>query len=149
MEIWIDRAYCKESYTISRVFIDGKRFGDGKHYCSVIEDKDRGLKDTMSVEDIKKLKIYGQTAIPRGKYNVVRTYSPKFKKYLPLVENVKGYTGIRIHSGNTAQDSLGCILPGYNDRVGHVSDSRYWFGLLDKKIKEALDRKEKVTLKVG
>jgi acylphosphatase len=91
MEITLDRAWKKDGYTISRLFINGERI------CEALEDTDRGLKQSMSLEEIKKLKIYGKTAIPSGRYKVVMSYSPKFGKVLPEVLDVKGYSGIRIH----------------------------------------------------
>lgn len=78
----------------------------------------------MSVEQIKKSKVYGETAIPTGTYSVTYTYSTRFKKYMPLINNVKGFDGIRIHSGNTAKDTLGCIIVGDNKVVGKVINSR-------------------------
>ena len=149
MRIRIDRAWCKDSYTISRVFINGVRFGDGKKWCSVLEDTDRGLTQSMSVEEIKKLKVYGQTAIPRGIYEVQITYSPKFKRMLPILRDVKGFSGIRIHPGNTPSDSLGCLLPGVNDTVGRVSNSVYWFNLLFARIQEAEKSGEKIMIEIG
>ena len=103
--------------------------------CDTLEDRDRGLDDTMNVEDIKKKKVYGETAIPYGTYKVSITYSNRFKKMLPLIENVKGFSGIRIHSGNTAKDSLGCILVGENKEVGKVINSRKTFDVLFDLIK--------------
>lgn len=149
MRIRIDRAWRKEKYTISRVIINGERFGDGKKRCSVLEDTDRGLTQSMSVEEIKKLKVYGQTAIPRGIYEVQITYSPKFKRMLPILRDVKGFSGIRIHPGNTPSDSLGCLLPGVNDTVGRVSNSTYWFNLLFARIQEAEKSGEKVIIEIG
>ena len=149
MRIRIDRAWRKEKYTISRVIINGERFGDGKKWCSVLEDTDRGLTQSMSVEEIKKLKVYGQTAIPRGIYEVQITYSPKFKRMLPILRDVKGFSGIRIHPGNTPSDSLGCLLPGVNDTVGRVSNSVYWFNLLFARIQEAEKSREKIMIEIG
>lgn len=149
MEIRIDRNWKKSGYTISRLYVNGARLGDGKHYCSVLEDQDRGLKDTMSLDEIAKIKVKGQTAIPTGRYKVTVTYSPTFKKDLPLLNDVPGYSGIRIHSGNSAKDTSGCLLPGYNDKVGWVSDSRYWFNILFERIKKALASGEEVYITVG
>lgn len=149
MRIRIDRAWCKSSYTISRVFINGVRFGDGRKWCSMLEDKDRGLTQSMTVEEIKKRKVYGQTAIPRGTYEVRITYSPKFRRMLPLLIDVKGFSGIRIHPGNSANDSEGCPLPGVNDIVGHVTSSTYWFNLLFARIQEAEKSGEKIMIEIG
>jgi hypothetical protein len=78
----------------------------------------------MSVGEIANIKIKGATAIPTGAYKVQRTYSPKYKRLMPQVMNVKGYAGIRIHSGNTAADTEGCILLGDNTAVGRLTNSR-------------------------
>lgn len=84
MEVLIDRAWKKDGYTISRLYVDGELFG-----CNTLEDADRGLRQDMQLEEIKKKKVYGQTAIPRGSYECVYTYSNRFKKMLPLLLNVK------------------------------------------------------------
>lgn len=144
MEIKIDRAWKKPSYTISRVFVDGELFG-----CNCLEDTDRGLKQGMSVKDVCAKKQYGQTAIPSGTYNVVINYSPRFKKNLPLLENVTGFAGIRIHPGNTAKDTEGCLLFGKNSAPGFVGNSRYWTEKIVERISAAIKAKEKVTIKIG
>lgn len=149
MEIRIDRAWKKSDYTISRVYVDGVRFGDGKNYCNALEDKDRGLTSSMSVDEILAKKLYGMTAIPTGRYEVRISYSPRFRRDMPILIAVPGFTGIRIHSGNSAKDSYGCILIGRNDKVGWISNSRYWTNLLQKKIQSALDKGEKVFITIG
>ena len=149
LEISIDRAWKNKGYTISRVFLDGKRWGDGNKYCNALEDEDRGLTSDMTVDEILAKKKYGETAIPTGRYEVQISWSPKFKRDMPILIAVKGFTGIRIHSGNTAKDSEGCILCGENTQVGMITNSRYWTTLLTAKIKTALDSGEKVFIKVG
>ena len=118
MRLTLVRRWKKEDYCIGDLYINGK------WVCNVLEDKDRGLTDSMSEEEIKKKKIYGETAIPTGKYKVVLDYSPKFKKILPHVLDVKGFEGIRIHSGNDKEDTFGCLLVGYNRQKGKVLNSR-------------------------
>ena len=149
MEIRTDRAWKKPTYTISRVFVDEQRFGDGKNWCNSLEDKDRGLTSSMSVDEILAKKVHGETAIPSGRYEVKITYSPRFKKDMPILLAVPGFTGIRLHPLNDAKGSEGCIGFGVNDKVGRISNSRYWTDLLTAKIKEALDRKEKVFITIG
>lgn len=136
MIVTLRRIAFKESYTIGKLYVDGI------YVCDTVEDKDRGLDDSMTEEEIKKKKVYGETAIPYGTYKVSITYSPKFKKNLPLVEGVKGFEGIRIHSGNTAKDSLGCVIVGKNKKVGMVLDSRATM----EKLMKVLDTKEKIWL---
>ena len=114
MEILIKRIAKKSTYTIGKLYIDNK------YFCDTLEDKDRGLKDTMSVEEILNIKVKHETAIPTGNYNVDITYSPRFKKQLPIILNVKGFDGIRFHSGNTDKDSSGCVLLGENKVIGKV-----------------------------
>lgn len=118
MELLLKRIYSGSTYTIGHLYIDGN------YYCDVLEDTDRGLSSDMTEEEIKKIKVYGKTAIPKGTYKVEVTYSPKFKRYLPILLNVKGFSGIRIHSGNSAEDTLGCLLVGFNKEKGKVLNSR-------------------------
>lgn len=88
----------------------GELYIDGEFFCNTIEDRDRGLTDRMSIDTIKKIKVYAETAIPTGVYKVSYTYSPKFKKKMPLIEGVKGFSGIRIHRGIKPEHSAGCVL---------------------------------------
>lgn len=118
MDLKLKRIYSSDTYTIGHLYIDGD------YYCDTLEDTDRGLSSDMSEEQIKKIKVYGKTAIPTGRYKIEATYSPKFKRYLPMLLNVKGFTGIRIHSGNSAEDTLGCLLVGFNKVKGQVINSR-------------------------
>lgn len=130
MRLTVLRIANKPTYTIGKLYIDGCYFSD------VLEDTDRGLDDSMSVDEILKKKIKGQTAIPTGTYPVKITYSPKYKKNMPLIENVKGYSGIRIHSGNTHKDTEGCLLTGKNKEVGKVLESRKTYNALFKILSE-------------
>ena len=134
MNIQLKRIAKKETYTIGKLYLDGV------YFCDTIEDKDRGLNQTMSINDIKKNKVYGETAIPTGTYKLVIDYSNRFKKNMAHVLNVPGYEGIRIHTGNSAKDSLGCIIVGKNKVVGKVVESRdtynQLFPILQKAFKE-------------
>lgn len=118
MEIKLVRIAFKETYTIGKLYVDGK------YVCDTIEDKDRGLDNSMTSNEILKRKVKGQTAIPTGHYNIDITYSPKYKRMMPLLLDVKGFSGIRIHSGNTAKDTEGCLIVGKNKQVGMVLESR-------------------------
>ncbi|MCQ2608764.1 MAG: DUF5675 family protein [Bacteroidales bacterium] len=118
MKIQVLRKYFKDDYTIGKLYLNGK------YFCDTLEDKDRGLNQSMTSTEIADKKVYSKTAIPYGTYNVTMTMSNKFKRVLPLINNVKGFEGIRIHAGNTANDSLGCILVGENKEVGKVINSR-------------------------
>lgn len=123
----------------------GKLYVDGQYLCDTIEDTDRGLDDRMSEEDILKLKVKGETAIPSGIYPVTITCSPKYKKQMPLINNVKGYSGVRIHSGNTSKDTEGCVLVGLNKEVGKVLDSRKMYNVL---FRELVSTKERIIIDI-
>ena len=126
MKLTLIRKYKKEDYTIGHLYIDGKLF------CDVLEDRVRELN---TLED----KVYGKTAIPEGVYQVKLTYSPRFKKILPEILNVQFFSGIRIHAGNTAEDSEGCILVGENKVKGKVINSKKTLEKLMKILKSAQD----------
>lgn len=128
MRITLVRIANRPTYCIGKLYIDGV------YFCDTIEDTDRGLKDEMTVEEILKKKVKGETAIPTGIYAVYLTYSPKYKKQMPLIDNVKGYGGIRIHSGNTSKDTEGCLIVGLNTKVGMVTQSRKYYNLLYKEL---------------
>ena len=93
-------------------------------------------------------KIKGRSAIPEGRYAVVISWSPKMKAWLPILLGVPNFEGIRIHAGNTSEDTAGCILVGKNKLVGQVVDSRIWLHRLKQKIVEAKDRGEAVWITV-
>ena len=118
MRIELVRIAFKSTYTIGKLYVDGKYFSD------VLEDKDRGLDSSMSESEILEKKVKGQTAIPTGHYVINITYSPKYKRMMPLLLDVKGFSGIRIHSGNSSKDTEGCLLVGKNKKVGMVLESR-------------------------
>lgn len=114
-----------------------------------LEDTDRKLSNTDDLEAVNKIKVYGKTAIPYGRYEVVMTYSNRFKQVMPLLLNVKGFDGIRIHSGNTEADSLGCILVGYQNDVtnNRILNSRAAIAELYMVLNEAVKR-EKVFITI-
>ena len=113
----------------------GELAADGVFQCFTLEDP------------VRPVKIKGITAIPAGNYNVVVTFSPKFKKLLPLLENVPNFEGVRIHTGNTPADTLGCILVGRVRDRDAVRESRLAFQPLFEKIQSAL-KTGKVTLTI-
>ena len=93
-------------------------------------------------------KIMGISAIPEGRYAVVITWSPRMKQWLPLLLGVPMFSGIRIHAGNTAADTAGCILVGENLKKGMVLNSRIWLKRLKEKIVEAKARGEGVWITI-
>ena len=153
MELKIDRKYKKHAYTISNLYIDNKWF------CNVLEDADRGLDDTMSIDRILELKKPNITAIPRGTYEItLDVISPKYSKVqfyknicngkVPRLKNVKGFDGILIHAGNTDKDVSGCLLVGINKVKGQVINSKDTFKSLYKLLKESEDKGEKIMIKI-
>ena len=121
MQVLLTRNWKKPDYTIGRIFVNNAFF------CNSMEDTDRGLRQDMPLEEIKRLKVYGKTAIPTGTYTIMMTYSPKYKKKMPQLMKVPGFEGIRIHPGNGPEDTLGCILPGDNKVKGRVINSTIRF----------------------
>lgn len=131
MEIVIWRKYRKSNYTIGKMYIDGVLF------CNTLEDTDRGLMQGMNVGEIMTKKLAGETAIPVGDYKLTRTWSPRFKKMMPQIMNVKGFSGVRIHAGNSAKDTEGCPLVGDNTAVGMLTNSRKRYNEFDTKLQVA------------
>lgn len=115
----------------------GKLFVDGVYRCETLEDVVRAGP-----------KIHGQTAIPAGEYKVIVNISNRFKRPLPLLLDVPGFEGVRIHPGNTAADTEGCILVGRGRDRNIVTDSRAAFGPLFNDIVEAKARGETVTIRL-
>ena len=142
MNITLNRIAKKSKYTIGKLYIDGE------YFCDTIEDADRGLTQTMTDAQIKSKKVYGQTAIPTGTYRVIISYSNKFKRQMPLLLNVPGFLGIRIHSGNTEKDTEGCLIVGKNKVIGKVIESKDTYNKLFSILCEA-NKKEaiKITIK--
>ena len=154
MKILVKRVAKKEKYTI------GKMYVDDVYICDTIEDKDRDLTQNTPLNDIKKKKVYGQTAIPSGTYNVTLdvvstkfVQKPYFKELcggkLPRLMNVPGFDGVLIHTGNDEDDSYGCIIVGYNKVKGKVIESRKAFEKLYPILKQASNKKEKITIQIG
>lgn len=142
MEIKLKRIAKKSSYTIGKLYIDNV------YFCDTLEDCDRGLIQSMPLKDLQRIKVKDRTAIPTGTYKVLWTYSPRFKKMMPLIDNVPGFSGIRIHSGNTDSDTSGCILCGENKEVGKVINSKTTINKLYPIVKAAC-AKETVTITIS
>lgn len=141
MKLTLIRKYKKKDYCIGDLYI-----GD-KFYCNILEDTVRDINKNGTF-DCGEFKINGHTAIPYGKYEIQVTYSPKFKRKLPLLLNVKHYEGIRIHRGNTEKDSSGCLIPGENTKRGMVLNSTKYELELTNLIESANKRGEKVIIEI-
>ena len=149
MKIKVKRVAKKPTYTIGHLYIDDK------YFCDTIEDRDRGLTQKMSIDQIKSIKVKNETAIPTGTYNVLlNVKSPKFgsrqfyidtcKGCVPRIDNVPGFEGVLIHCGKTDKDSSGCILVGENKVVGKVINSQKTFT----KLIQHLKNQNKVTITI-
>lgn len=143
MQISLLRDTFAVDYTLGTLTVGGLMFG---HSC---EDADRGLDCSMTLPQIKAAKVHGATAIPAGKYRVIVTLSQRFGRVMPLLVGVPGFAGIRIHSGNTAADTEGCILPGLVRTRDGVSKSRQACQWLDTQIAGALAAGSEVWISVA
>ena len=155
MELILERIAKRKTYTIGHLYIAQETNGDnpglgqplikGLQICDTLEPTWRDYANGA-------YKVKGKSAIPEGRYAVVITFSPKFKQWLPILigdsEFSRKWQGIRIHAGNTAKDTEGCILVGKNREVGKVLDSRIWVQRLKQKIVEARSRGEPVWLTI-
>ena len=113
----------------------GVLFLDGHYDCFTIEDELREIPG-RPVEDWK---VPGQTAIPAGRYRVILTPSERFGRVLPLLLDVPGFTGVRLHAGNGPLDTEGCILLGKDRQPGRVLQSRIAFEALFARMQAAVD----------
>lgn len=140
MKLKLIRKIFTETSTIGELFINDE------FQCFVLEDKDRGLSQARPSEAAT-LKQIGKTAIPKGTYEIAITFSNRFKQYLPLIMSVPAFEGIRIHSGNVAEDTEGCLLPGFTMSRDMVQQSKTAFKALFNKLK-AVEKTEKITIEI-
>ena len=141
MRLKLHRSQCAAKSTLGDLYVDDRWF------CFVLEDEDRRLETNPDA------KVDGATCIPRGEYEVIVTYSNRFKVEMPLVLSVPGFTGIRIHPGNTTEDTHGCLLVGSSWGTAANGDyivlnSRATYSKLFSLIDTALERKDGIVLEV-
>lgn len=153
MKLRVERRWKKATYCIGILYIDGVRF------CETLEDKDRGLKKEYGAGVVRSRKVAGETAIPTGTYGVaMNVTSPKYaaiKWYwdlcqgkMPRLLSVPGFDGILIHPGNDPTQTAGCLLVGKNAKVGQLTESKATFEKLYKKMKEAYDKGDLITIEI-
>lgn len=123
-------------YQLTDKCLISKLYIDDKLECHILEDVPRAVK------------IHGKTCIPAGTYKIIITKSPRFGVMMPLLLNVPGFSGVRIHPGNVAEDTEGCLLPGIAG-VNKVTDSRAAYRLLYDKIETALGCNEQVFIEIN
>lgn len=136
MLIELKRIAKKPTYTIGKLYIDGT------YFCDTIEDTDRGLSISDDLQKINRIKVKGKTAIPIGQYVVTKTYSNRFKRNMYLLNNVPGFAGIRIHSGNTAEHTEGCLILGKNKAVGKVLESKATVKLFEDTLDKVVGKEQ-------
>lgn len=131
MTLRVNRDPSVDGTTLGRLFVDGQ------FECWVLEDQIRDGR-----------KVPGQTAIPAGTYNVIISYSERFQRRLPLLLNVPGFEGIRIHCGNTKADTAGCLLVGQSKEMTSLQHSQLALEALQPKIAGSLARGEYVRIAI-
>ena len=159
MTITLKRIYKKGTFTLGALQIQtesNKEFLTKKYFCDTLEPH--------AIDWRREDKIAGKTAIPTGRYKVVLGYSKTYKRRMPFLQNVPHFTGIMIHTGNSVDDTRGCILVGKAVRpqkpeeenptgeatvIGRLTDSRITFNRLYEMIREAMKRGEGVEMIVG
>lgn len=114
MELDLIRDLAKQDFTLGKLYLGGVVI------AFTVEDT---LREVLG-QPVVKWKVPGKTAIPEGRYQIVMTQSTRFKRIMPLLLNVPGFQGIRIHSGNTAEDTEGCIILGLKRTAIGVANSR-------------------------
>jgi hypothetical protein len=129
MELQVKRTDFSEESTIGELWVNGG------FECYTLEDK------------VRPVKIAGKTAIPSGRYEVIINFSQRFQKQLPLLLNVPNFEGVRIHPGNTAANTEGCILVGETKTENFVGESRWAFNRLFEKLKAASET-EKIFMEI-
>ena len=130
MKLKVVRDGLKEGCTLGKLYVNDE------FECFTLEDEVR----------LDGEKVFGQTAIPYGIYSLDITPSVRFKRDMPLVADVPNFSGVRIHSGNTAADTEGCLLVGLERTDTTVTHSRLAFDALFPKIRDAIDAGETVTI---
>lgn len=140
-------------FTLVRSFIQknmciGQLYANDAFICYILEDTVRDLNMDGDLDDDGEGKVYAESAIPYGTYEIIVSYSPRFKKDLPLLLNVKGFTGIRIHPGNTISDTAGCLIPGKKLGSDRVDSSTEAFNEIFSLIKHALKSNQIVSITI-
>ena len=136
MRLTLNRKEFTDKSTIGELFIEDK------FECFVLEDKDRKLETAG-----EKAKVYGLSAISRGSYSIIISWSNRFKQLMPLLLNVPYFEGIRIHKGNVPEHSHGCLLVGNTKGKDSIGGSAIAYDRLFKKLSAAA-KKEKIVIEI-
>ncbi len=130
MKITVKREKSSEHSTLGEMLVNGE------HFCWTLEDV------------VRNVKVSGETAIPAGIYEITVTHSRRFNRSLPLINNVPGFEGVRIHAGNTVADTGGCILVGLTKSRDFIGTSKIALAKLFLRIQGALHKGEKVMIEI-
>ena len=135
MKLLLHRQTFSDKSSVGTLYVNGLK------ECHTLEDRDRHLEEGGE-------KVYGETAIPRNTYKVVITYSNRFKQPMPLLVDVPQFEGIRIHPGNTDQNTEGCILVGVGIGQDRLYNSRQAYERLFNKLEAAEALGEEITIEI-
>lgn len=140
MNITVQREASVNGATFGKLLIEGHEF------CDTLEDEIREL----PYKPVAEWKVKGETAIPAGTYTVIVDFSSRFNKLMPHLLGIEGFSGVRIHSGNTAADTEGCILVGFarSEATSMLLNSRSAFEKLFDMMKQAQADGERVIVMV-
>lgn len=138
LEIKVVRFQFTEESTIGELYLNGTLF------AYTLEDVDRGLVSTMTLDEIKSIKIQNETCIPYGNYDIDLYNSPKHGYLVPLLKNVLGFDMVEMHIGNTKKDTDACILVGSSIRVNMVQNSKITF----QKLMNEIVKYNKITISI-
>ncbi len=141
MELKLRRTWPDSDCTIGELFIDGS----ASRECYILEPPVREIEDVP----VEKWKVSGHTAVPRGRYRVIRRFSPRHGEIVPWLAGISGFEDVEIHSGNTAIDTKGCLLPGMDKGDDAVFRSVVAFKSLDAKIAGAIENGEEVFITIS
>lgn len=141
MKLTLKRTKLDHNYTAGELYIDNV------YFSSTLEDPNRDLNKNGKFDNGES-KVYGNTCIPYGTYEVILSYSPKFKRILPEVLKVGQFAGIRFHRGNYVRDTEGCILIGEKVENGVLNNSTPFEKRLIAELQKAINRKESITLEI-
>jgi hypothetical protein len=137
VKLRLERVFLGETYTIGKLYISDK------YFCDVLEDRVVD-KDKSGKFDGKESKVFGESAIPYGTYEIILNMSPKFKRILPRLLNVPHFEGILIHRGVTAEHSHGCLLVGLNKEKGKVLNSKFY----EEELVKELSRYKQISIEI-
>ena len=146
MHLYLYRRIKKPTYTVGKLYVDVY------FQCNTLEDPVReliDLNDDGDFNDPDEGKIYGDTAIPGGKYRIKMQFSPTFQRMMPYLQDVPGFTYIMMHNLSDVSQTKGCIGVGENTQQGRLVNPRAWSDLLNSKITAAENNGEEVWIEIN